>query len=243
MGRSGSCGTRKTAASRVQRALTKRDERGGDPAPPPGRVHEQVFQVDDAAGLEPRGEPDKRPSFFRDPGASLGQPLGPQHQVLRMGQQVVTVTRIRQRRAAMDVGCRGQVGGHAKPDDRHGSPHHAGGCVIRTTRQRSGSSTVTRRARSSTDSPPPPAGGRARSAGRLPVPCAPGRRNRARAGCRGSAASNAVKNDSSHARTSLAPITCADFTVRSPSGKPVKAGAARPAVACVSPLQRSGSWR
>src|SRR5262249_2841134 len=34
----------------------------------------------------------------------------------------------------------------------------------------------------------------------------------------------AVKNDSSHARTSLVPLSCADFTVRSPSGKPVSAG-------------------
>ena len=32
------------------------------------------------------------------------------------------VTRIRQRRAAIDIGCGGEVGRHAKPDDRHGSP-------------------------------------------------------------------------------------------------------------------------
>lgn len=37
-----------------------------------------------------------------------------------MGQQVVTVTRIGQRRTAIDVGCGGEVGGPAKPDDRHG---------------------------------------------------------------------------------------------------------------------------
>jgi hypothetical protein len=96
------------------------DERGGNPAPHPARIYEQVFQLEDATGLDPGGEADKRPFFFRDLSTAPGQPLRPQNQILRMGQQVVTVTRIRQRRAGIDIGCGDEVGGPARPDDCHG---------------------------------------------------------------------------------------------------------------------------
>jgi hypothetical protein len=52
-----------------------------------------------------------------------------------MAEQVVTVTLIGQRRAAIDIGCGGEVGRHAKPDDRHGFPNHASGCGISTIRK------------------------------------------------------------------------------------------------------------
>jgi len=35
------------------------DERGGNPAPPPAWIYEQVFQFEDAIGLNPSGEADK----------------------------------------------------------------------------------------------------------------------------------------------------------------------------------------
>ena len=67
------------------------DQGSSDPAPPPTRVDEQVFQFDGAAGLGPRGETGYRAVFLGDVGAALGQPLGRQDQAFRVGHQVVTV--------------------------------------------------------------------------------------------------------------------------------------------------------
>ena len=48
------------------------DERSGNPAPHPARVHEQVFQLHGAADVDPGGEAHKRAALFRDMGAALG---------------------------------------------------------------------------------------------------------------------------------------------------------------------------
>jgi hypothetical protein len=52
-------------------------------------------------------------------GAALGQAFWPQDQVFRMSKQVVTVARIRQRRATVDTARGGQVGRCSKPDHSH----------------------------------------------------------------------------------------------------------------------------
>ena len=49
------------------------DEGRGDPASHPSRVHEQVFQFEDVAGLGPGSEADQRSVFFRDMGAAFSQ--------------------------------------------------------------------------------------------------------------------------------------------------------------------------
>ena len=74
------------------------DQCGSYAASHPGRFDEEVFQLVAAAGLAPGGETHERPARFRDVGSSLGQPVRPQGQVLRMGQQVVAVSRIGQGR-------------------------------------------------------------------------------------------------------------------------------------------------
>jgi hypothetical protein len=57
--------------------------------PHPAWVYKQVFQFEDATGLDPSGEANKLPFFFRDISASLVQLLRPQDQVLRMSHQVL----------------------------------------------------------------------------------------------------------------------------------------------------------
>ena len=53
------------------------DERGGDPAASPAWINEQVFQFEDAAGLDPGGEANQRPFFFRDIRVPPASPSGP----------------------------------------------------------------------------------------------------------------------------------------------------------------------
>ena len=46
-------------ASRSQNLRDAVDERSDNPTPPPAQIHEQVVQLQDPAGLDPRGEPNK----------------------------------------------------------------------------------------------------------------------------------------------------------------------------------------
>jgi hypothetical protein len=61
-----------SVSARPQDLGDAEDKGGGKPAPAVVRVHEQVFQVDHAAGFGPGGEADHRAVLFGDMSAAFG---------------------------------------------------------------------------------------------------------------------------------------------------------------------------
>jgi tetratricopeptide (TPR) repeat protein len=94
--------------------------------PHPAGVHEQVVELDDVAGRHGRGEAGDAAIGGGDPGPPVISPEAGEFERIRVGQQVLPVTLVGQRRVPVHIPQRGQVGGHGVPDhEGHRVRHRA----------------------------------------------------------------------------------------------------------------------